>query len=167
MKPLVRSRLLFYGGAATVVVVDQIVKFWVARNLPAYTPVNPIPSLSPVFSFTFVKNTGVAFGMFPQFGGIFRFLTAFVILGILLFQRTLSVKEVWLHLTLGLVTGGALGNLLDRFTRGFVVDFLDVNFWPFRLWPVFNVADSAIVVGVALLLIDSFFTSEEVVTAGA
>jgi len=60
-----------------------------------------------------------------------------------------------------LVTGGALGNLIDRLTHGYVVDFIDVNFWPLRQWPVFNLADSAIVVGVTILLLDAFFVGQK------
>lgn len=167
MKLAFRSRLLFYGGAAIVLVIDQLSKLWVVRTIPAYTPTDFFPWLSPILSFTFVHNTGVAFGLLPQLGEIFKVLVAAVVIGIVFFQRKLAPTEMWMHLALGLVTGGALGNLLDRFTRGFVVDFLDVNFWPFRNYAVFNVADSAVVVGVAILLLDSFLTSQEKVIAGA
>ena len=160
MSVMARGRLLLWGGAALVVALDQLSKAWVVRHLPAYTPVDWIPQLASLFSFTFVKNTGVAFGLFPQLGGIFTILSACVILAILIFQRAIAGADVWLYGGLGLVTGGALGNLIDRLTRGYVVDFIDVNFWPFRQWPVFNVADSAIVVGVTILLLDAFLVPE-------
>lgn len=160
MSVTVRSRLLVWGGAAFVVALDQLSKAWVVRHLPAYTPVDWIPQLASLFSFTFVKNTGVAFGLFPQLGGIFTVFSAVVIAGILIFQHVIAGTDFWLHGALGLVTGGALGNLIDRLTRGYVVDFIDVNFWPFRQWPVFNVADSAIVVGVTILLLDAFLVPE-------
>jgi signal peptidase II len=160
MSVAVRSRLLLWGGAALVVALDQLSKAWVVRHLPAYTPVNWFPQLASLFSFTFVKNTGVAFGLFPQAGGLFTILSAFVIVGILIFQRAIAGTDLWLYGGLGLVTGGALGNLIDRLAHGYVVDFIDVNFWPFHEWPVFNIADSAIVVGVAILLLDAFFLSE-------
>ncbi len=169
MSVTARSRLLVWGGAALVLALDQLSKAWVVRQLPAYTPVDWIPQLAPLFSFTFVKNTGVAFGLFPQLGGIFTILSACVIVVILIFQRVIARTDLWVHGALGLVTGGALGNLIDRLTRGFVVDFIDVNFWPFHEWPVFNIADAAIVVGVTILLLDAFLAPErEVVTdAGA
>ena len=160
MKPAFRSRLLYFGAAATVLVVDQLTKSWVVNTIPPYTPTDHFPWLSPILSFTFVRNTGVAFGLFPQLAEILKVLVACVIVGIIFFQRTLPQTEVWLHLALGSVTGGATGNLMDRFTRGFVVDFFDVNFWPFRNYAVFNIADSAIVVGVAVLLLDSFLTPQ-------
>ncbi len=140
-----------------IVIVDQLVKWWVVRDLPAYTPVDPAAWLRPVLSFTYVKNTGASFGMFPNMNTAFTVLSVIVLILMVIFQRTIP-PQVWMvHVALALVMGGALGNLIDRITRGYVVDFLDVNFWPFASWPVFNVADSAIVVGVAILLIDSFF----------
>ena len=160
MSVTVRSRLLLWGGAAFVVALDQLSKAWVVRHLPAYTPVDWIPQLAPLFSFTFVKNTGVAFGLFPHLGGLFTILSALVIVGILIFQRAIAGADLWLYGGLGFVTGGALGNLIDRLARGYVVDFIDVNFWPLHEWPVFNLADSAIVVGVTILLLDAFYLSE-------
>ncbi len=167
MKPMLRSRLLFFGGVAFVVVLDQLSKVWVVSHLPAYTPVDVVPQLASIFSLTFVKNTGVAFGLFPQLGKAFTILSALVIAGIVVFHRSIAEEVPWLNMALGIVTGGALGNLLDRLTRGFVVDFLDVNFWPLQEWPVFNLADSAIVVGVAILLISSFFASKRMVVMDA
>ncbi|HOU14857.1 MAG TPA: signal peptidase II [Anaerolineae bacterium] len=161
MKPTVRSRLLFFGGVVLVVILDQLSKFWIVQNVPVYTPVNFFPRLAPILSFTFVQNTGVAFGLLPGLGHIFKVLSAVVVVGIMIFHRSIAGMDLWINSALGLVAGGALGNLLDRLTRGFVVDFLDVNFWPLREWPVFNLADSAIVVGVAILLLDAFLTSEK------
>ena len=161
MNVAVRGRLLFFGGAAFVVALDQLSKAWVVRHLSAYTPVDWIPQLASLFSFTFVKNTGVAFGLFPQLGGLFTILSAIVIMGILVFHNVIAETDLWVYGGLGLVTGGALGNLVDRLARGYVVDFIDVNFWPLAQWPVFNIADSAVVVGVAVLLLDAFLLSEE------
>ncbi len=163
MKPSTRSRWLLLGMAAVVVILDQLSKFWVVNNLPPYESASLLPWLDPVFSLTHVTNTGVAFGLFPQFGQLFSILSALVVLMILLFQRSLPANQIWIHIALGLVTGGALGNnLIDRIFRGAVVDFIDVNFWPFQAWPVFNVADSSIVIGVAILLLDSLFSDFEV-----
>ncbi len=155
-----RNRWILIGCAVAVLILDQITKAWVVANLPLYTPVDLVDWLAPILSLTWVKNTGVAFGLFPQLGGFFVILQTLVIVGILIYQRTLPPDELWLHLSLGLVVGGALGNLLDRITRGYVVDFFDVNFWPLHTWPVFNIADSAIVVGVIILFIDSFFEEQ-------
>jgi signal peptidase II len=167
MRARLLSRLLLVGGAVTVLVADQLSKLWVVANLPEYTPVNVFPWLSSILSFTYVKNTGVAFGLFPQLGDFFTILSVLVIGGIVVFQRSLPVTDRWVHLSLGLLTGGALGNLLDRLLRGYVVDYLDVNFWPLHAWPVFNVADSAILVGVTVLLVDSFFFNRQEIPADA
>ena len=122
MKTAARSRLLFFGGVALVVVFDQLVKLWVVRSLPAYTPVNLVPRLAALFSFTFVKNTGVAFGLFPQLGGVFTVLSTVVIAGIFIFRHSIA-GATWGEFRARHGAGGALGNLIDRFTRGFVVDF--------------------------------------------
>jgi signal peptidase II len=142
-----------WGVALLVLVADQLSKAWVVANLPRHVPVDVIPGLQPILSFTYLTNTGVAFGLMPQMGDLFTVLAGVVIVAILYFYRTLEFHGPLVHLALGLQVGGALGNLVDRLFRGSVVDFLDVNFWPFQTWPVFNLADSAIVVGVFLLLI--------------
>jgi signal peptidase II len=162
MKVALRNRLLLIGTAITVLLIDQLTKSWVVHNLPPYTPVNLFPWLKPLLSFTYVKNTGVAFGLFPQLGYVFMVLSALVIIGIFVFQRSVPPNAIWIHVALGLVTGGAVGNnLVDRIARGYVVDFFDANFWPFETWPVFNVADSAIVMGVVILLADSLFVPQD------
>ncbi len=165
MKPALRSRLLLWGSATFIVLVDQISKVWVSRNLPFGIPSDPLPWLRPILSFTYITNTGVAFGMFPQAGEFFKLLSAVVIVGIVLFHRTLPPRDWVTHTALGLQVGGALGNLVDRFVRGSVVDFLDVNFWPFKRWAVFNLADSAIVVGVCILLLNTMWQEHQAAIA--
>ncbi len=160
MNATVRSRLLLLGGASAVLVADRLSKLWVVHTLPEYTTVDMLPWLKPILSFTYVRNTGVAFGLFPQLGHVFMWLSAAVILALLIFYRSVPVEEPWMHLALGLMTGGALGNLLDRVLSGSVVDFLDFNFWPLQDWPIFNVADSAVVVGTAILVLDSLLATE-------
>jgi signal peptidase II len=156
MKLSTQSKLLLVGAAALVVALDQGSKFWVVRNLPLYTPVDVFPWLKPILSFTYITNMGVAFGLFPQLSTLLKFLPLVIIGLIVVFRRSIVVTRPWIDLALGIITGGALGNLCDRLFRGgSVVDFLDVNFWPFRQWPVFNIADSSILVGVGILLLDS------------
>jgi signal peptidase II len=149
------SRLLYFGGTALVIVADQLTKGWVVVNLPEYQSINLFGWLAPILSLTSVRNTGVAFGLFPQLGPLFTVLSLAVVAAILYFRRTIPATELWIHGALGLVSGGAVGNVIDRLARGYVVDFLDVNFWPLHNWPIFNLADSAIVVGVGILLLDS------------
>ena len=108
---------------------------------------------------THVQNTGAAFGLFPQSNGVFVGLTL-AILGLLLkMHRELAAQGILARLGLALVWGGALGNLGDRLRRGAVTDFLDV-YWKGWHWPAFNVADSAITVGVSFLLIQNFFAEK-------
>ncbi|MBN1249085.1 MAG: signal peptidase II [Anaerolineae bacterium] len=150
------SHLLFYGAIVGVLLIDQLSKAWVVENLSLYQPTDLVPWLAPVLSFTSIRNTGVAFGLFQGLGSFFAVFSILVLVGVFAFRRTISPDDLRVHLSLGLVVGGALGNnIVDRLLRGHVVDFLDVNFWPLQNWPVFNIADSAIVVGVAVLLLDS------------
>lgn len=164
MRKIPRSRLLLWGSAALVLLIDQLVKLWVVLNLPEQLPVDVFPWLHPILSFTYLKNSGVAFGLFPQFGDAFTLLALVVVGAIIFFQHSLPLEDWMLHLALGLQVGGALGNLADRLFRGAVVDFLDVNFWPLRTWPVFNVADSAIVVGVVVLFLSTLLEQRQAVS---
>ncbi len=102
--------------------------------------------LSRLFRFTYISNTGAAFGMFPQLGTIFMVIAVIVVVGIVIFHDHLPTENIWVRISLGLQLGGALGNLADRILRGYVVDFVDIGFWP-----IFNIADLSIVVGVAIL----------------
>ncbi|MBN1876140.1 MAG: signal peptidase II [Anaerolineae bacterium] len=154
---LIRNRLLLGGIAAAVLIADQLSKLWVVNHLTLYTSIDYIPWLRPILLFTYVTNTGVAFGMFPQLGDLFAVLNILIVVGIFIFEHSLSSDDLWTRLSLGLITGGAIGNLIDRFVRGSVVDFLDFNFWPLYNWGIFNLADASIVMGVILLLIVSFF----------
>jgi len=155
------SQLIFYGMIPLILVLDQATKAWVTANLALFDPTDIFPWLAPILSFTYVRNTGVAFGLLQGLGRAYALLPVGVVIAVIYFRRSLPVVTQWVHLSLGLVVGGALGNVIDRLLRGFVVDFLDVNFWPFRSWPVFNIADSAVVVGVVILMLDAFFTDYE------
>ena len=161
------SRLLFFGTIALILIVDQLTKAWVVAHLPLYEPRDLWQWLAPILSFTYVKNTGVAFGLLQGLGRAFALLPVLVVVAVVAFRRSLPVDDLWVHLSLGLVVGGALGNVIDRLLRGYVVDFLDVNFHPLQSWPVFNVADSAVVVGVAILLLDTFLAETEEAPADA
>lgn len=161
MKDVVRSRILLYGAAAIVIFADQISKVWIVANLTEYETIQIASWLQPILSITPIRNTGGAFGMFPQLSNIFKYIPIIVVVGILSYQRAIPAQQYWLHIALGLVCGGALGNVIDRFMRGFVVDYFDVTFWPLDKWPLFNIADSAIVVGVAVMLLDTLLAARE------
>lgn len=144
---LTRETLLLAAVAALVLVVDQFTKHLVLTHIPLGSAWAPIPSLARWFTLTHVSNTGAAFGLFPQLAPVFLAIAIAVAVGIVIYSRYLGSGQYLVAASLGLQLGGALGNLVDRLRVGHVVDFLD-----FKLWPVFNCADSAIVIGVVLLL---------------
>jgi signal peptidase II len=134
------------GLAAVVFALDQATKLLIVQNIPLNQSWTLFPTLARVFKLTFITNTGAAFGMFPRFGNVFVIIAAVVILAIVLFYHYLPTQNFWIRVSLGLQLGGAMGNVLDRLVRGYVVDFVDIGFWP-----IFNLADLSIVIGVAIL----------------
>jgi signal peptidase II len=140
--------VLLYGASVGVYVLDRLTKFLAERHLEGRPPIEIIPR---VFQLKFTTNPGGAFGLFGRATWLFVGASFVVIVIILIASR--RPPSLTGAVALGLVLGGALGNLTDRLVRGpgfsgEVVDFLD-----FRVWPVFNVADSCIVIGAALLLL--------------
>jgi signal peptidase II len=141
-----RSELSLLVIAIVILLADQVTKALVLRYLPYQQPWNPIPSLYPLVTLTHVTNTGAAFGLFPNGGLVFTIVALVVVVAILVYYRYLPQHHGLVRLSLGLQLGGAIGNLIDRLRFGKVVDFIDFHFWP-----VFNVADSSIVIGVVIL----------------
>ncbi|MCA2976870.1 MAG: signal peptidase II [Myxococcaceae bacterium] len=132
-----------------------------------FQPRAPIVVSESFFRFRYAENPGAAFGLFRTVpdhlrGPLFHVVSIGAVLLILHSWRQLTGVKVerWARWGLPLVFGGALGNYLDRLARGFVIDFLEAHWFEQAYWPAFNVADSAIVVGVGLLLVDSFVRKE-------
>ena len=147
---LVKNRL-FWVAAIISLVLDQLTKYWVVQNLNL-TETQPL--LQGVFHLTYVTNTGAAFSLFSGHVEWLRWLSlavSFGLMGLAWFGGALNTFE---QLGYGLILGGALGNGIDRFVAGSVVDFLD-----FRLiqFPVFNLADVFINIGLVCLLIATFY----------
>ncbi|MEN8135229.1 MAG: signal peptidase II [Thermodesulfobacteriota bacterium] len=143
--------------AAAVVFLDQMTKWWILSTFQLYESLPVIPGF---FDLTFVVNTGAAFGMLAGEQNLWRQLffitTTLVALVVLCFAfRQYRYEGRSYVIGIGLVGGGALGNLVDRLRFGHVVDFLDFSIRGHH-WPAFNVADSAITVGVAFFLLASF-----------
>ena len=142
-------------AAVVVLVLDLATKAVVERTMTLY---ESIPLL-PFFSLTYVRNTGAAFGILRELSPTLR-LPLFVVVTVAAvgalasYLRQVHDHESWVALALGGILGGAAGNLVDRLRYGEVVDFLHLHYRGFD-WPMFNVADSAITVGVALLLLHS------------
>ena len=142
-----RRALTLYGIAAAVLALDRITKVLAERSLQD-GPVELIPG---VLDLRYTTNPGGAFGLFGGIPWLFVAISAAVIIAIVLASRQLPATAS--AVGLGLVLGGAMGNLIDRAIRGpgfsgEVVDFIDL-----QVWPIFNVADSAIVIGAAVLLL--------------
>jgi signal peptidase II len=132
--------------AVLTLVIDQISKRLVMTSLRLGESWNPVAALERWVSLTYVTNTGAAFGMFPDYGGIFMVIAVVVVVVIIVYHRYLPGEQWLIQISLGLQLGGALGNLLDRLHYGHVIDFID-----FKVWPVFNVADSSVFIGVVIL----------------
>jgi signal peptidase II len=161
--------LLFLGLAGLVVVLDQLTKR-LAEDRLERTGVRsvPLPVVGDYLRFTYVENRGAAFGLLQDQTAFFVFVGVLVVGVIAASYRYLPRSGFRLHLALGLQLGGAVGNLIDRIRQGYVVDFVDFGYHS-NWWPVFNVADSAIVVGVALLALNALSpstTGEETTRVG-
>jgi signal peptidase II len=152
LKRIKPELLILPATAALVLLADQVTKHLVATRLEVGQPWDPVSWLAPILSITHVTNTGVAFGLLQGLGNIFVIAHVVAAVAIIVYSHSLPPGQWALRTALGLALGGALGNLVDRVRHGYVVDFIDVNFWPFTEFPVFNVADASISVGVALLI---------------
>ena len=144
---------LFWIAAAIAIALDQVTKYWVVQGMRLQ---ETIPLWEGVFHFTYVLNTGAAFSLFSNSGGWLRWLSLIVSLGLIALAIIGPPMIRWEQFGFGFILGGALGNGIDRFASGAVVDFLD-----FRLirFPIFNLADVFINVGIACLLIAAFWQS--------
>ena len=150
------------GTALVVLILDQLTKALVLRRLIPGTPVSVVDG---VFSLTLVMNPGLAFGMLSTTPTAWRWIVVVLSMGALAVLGVVGVRLLqtggWVtRLALGLIFGGAIGNLVDRGRFGAVVDFLDF-YWHQYHWPAFNVADSSISVGVALLALRILWPASE------
>lgn len=155
------SRALAYALAAAIFVADQLTKWWVLGPLDLRS-VGQIVIL-PIFNFTYTENHGISLGLLTASTDTARWVlvavTAAIAVGV----------AVWIwrerargdQFALGMVLGGAIGNILDRSTLGYVVDFADLHFGGFRPFLVFNVGDAAISIGVVILLLRAFLIKDE------
>ncbi|MBU0483158.1 MAG: signal peptidase II [Proteobacteria bacterium] len=145
--------------ALAVVLADQLTKWWVMES---FMPHESKVIIAGFFDLTFITNTGAAFGLFAgeQTMGRQIFFVAVGVVALIalaLIFRQQKNQSCFFSWAIGLVAGGALGNMIDRLRFGSVVDFLDFYVSNYH-WPAFNVADSAITVGVGFFLLDAFLT---------
>ena len=138
-----------------IIVLDQASKWIMVLWLSLYETV----AIIPFFNLTMAHNTGAAFSFLAQAGGWQRWffvgLAVLISIGLVVWLKKLSIHARLEAISISLILGGAIGNVIDRIYFGYVIDFFDVYYGSYH-WPAFNIADSAIVIGVGLLIIDSF-----------
>jgi signal peptidase II len=160
MRALVQRIARYHTLLICVLVIlglDQLSKLLVIEKIAygTYHHPPPIPIIEGFLYFVHIGNTGAAWGMFQGFGLMLAMVAMVTITCIYLLRRALSLHLRSMQFAFGLLIGGILGNLYDRVTLGHVVDFIDVHL-PFYRWPAFNIADSAICVGVAAYIFLTF-----------
>jgi len=143
----------FWVAAIIGLAIDQLTKLWVVNTFELTVPPETIPLWPGVFHFTYVTNTGAAFSLFSDNGEWLRWLSLIVSLALVVLGLAVRLTNRWEEVGYGLILSGALGNGIDRFLNGEVVDFFD-----FRLirFPIFNVADVCINIGIVCLIIAAF-----------
>ncbi|MCS6949204.1 MAG: signal peptidase II [Armatimonadota bacterium] len=141
----------FFAGTLLVILFDQASKWWIQWTL---SPGQSVPIVPGVLHFTLSFNSGIAFGLFPQFGRVFLWLSLAIVGVVLVYYLHLPSPSAWTTAIASLLTGGALGNVLDRLRLGHVVDFID-----FRVFPVFNLADTAVTCATILWIVRQWYST--------
>jgi len=139
------------------VLFDQWTKFLVTKHLVYQQDV--IEIIPDFFRLVHIRNTGAAFGMLSKHTFVLSFVSLFMLILIVIFRREFNEDRLIHRIAFGLLIGGIIGNLIDRFKMSYVVDFLDVYIGRSH-WPAFNIADSCICIAVTIYIITSFFTTE-------
>ena len=151
-----RSALLLAGTAVVLYVADQVTKALVVASLPFGAREEVLGDLVQLWH---VRNTGAAFSLFPGATWLFFVVAAGALVMIAYFYRAYRTSTTWIHIVLGAILAGTLGNLTDRLRQGYVVDFVSVGIGEIR-WPTFNVADSSLVLGIGVLVLYLSFVDE-------
>lgn len=154
--------IIFLVGIISLVAIDQLTKWLVVLKLK---PIHDIPIIEGVFHLTYVENRGAAFGIFQGKHLMFIVITAIVVssVSIYYFQLPPGKEYHWMRLAFILLIAGAIGNVIDRLRFGYVIDFL---YFKLINFPVFNIADICVVVGVAILSIFILLTPDEKLIKG-
>ena len=152
---MIKSR--YYLFALLILVVDYVTKWIVSAQL---NPNGSIEILPGYLRLSYWENSGVAFGLLNNVTSIWKpyILAAMAVVAVVvifLYSAHMPADRKLLQMALAIMTGGILGNFLDRIIRGYVVDFIEFHIFDIFVWPTFNAADSAITIGIALLLIDT------------
>jgi signal peptidase II len=163
---VLRSR--FYVLALLVWIVDHLTKWVIRSNLRLSDGWTIIPG---ILRISYVENTGVAFGLFHQVQSVWKpyvlaSMAVVAVAVILVYSLRVPPDRHLLQAALAITLGGILGNFVDRVAHGYVIDFIELHFRDIFHWPTFNVADSAITIGIVLLLVDTVRNPEQKEEAG-
>jgi signal peptidase II len=152
LKKYIKDYAFLLSIAAIIILLDQLTKYFVRTNIHVGNVFLPDLWISQYARIVNVKNTGAAFGMFQSLGGVFTILSFIVSLVILYYFPRVPAEDILLRLAMGMLLGGAVGNLIDRLIQGHVTDFISI--W---IFPVFNMADLSITTGVIILFLDMWW----------
>jgi len=139
-----KKALIIFLVSFLILILDQLIKFVIIKKIPLNSSISVIPK---IFSLSHIHNYGAAFGIFQNSSQLLLWFSI-IIVGIILYIYDRIPKEKIVQILVALVLGGTLGNLIDRIRFGYVIDFLN-----FKIWPAFNLADSAITIGIIGLII--------------
>lgn len=142
--------MIFFVCAGAVFVVDQVSKLLAHAHLRNALPQALIPNF---LHLSYAQNKGGAFSILANHGWLLTVVSMAAVVGILIWSFTIPRREKLTRISLGMIFGGAVGNLFDRFRLGYVIDFIDAHWYNTYHWPTFNVADSFICVGVGLFIV--------------
>lgn len=149
--------LLYYIVAAVIIAIDQLTKWLVVSKMELY---EQIPIIDNFFYLTSHRNSGAAWGILQDQMLFFYIVTVVVLVGVIYYMHTYAKGNKLLSLGLSFILGGAIGNFIDRLLHQEVVDFLDFIIFKYD-YPIFNIADSALVVGVILVIITTFIDEKK------
>ncbi|WP_196594145.1 signal peptidase II [Pectinatus sottacetonis] len=135
---------MFIAFIAAIIIIDQLVKYYIRLTM---LPGMSFPVIPDIFSITYIQNPGAAFGILENQRLFFIIVTLIILVCSAYFYPKIKKMPFFLRFAFSLLLGGAIGNLIDRIRLGIVVDFFD-----FHIWPVFNIADMAIVCGVCMII---------------
>ena len=152
----------YYAISLFVLLLDHLTKWAVRANMDLHSAIELVPNY---LNLSYVRNSGVAFGLLADIESVWKpyILAAIAVVAvivILVYSSRIPLTRTLLQVALAIILGGILGNFLDRIVHGFVVDFIEFHIYDSFHWPNFNVADSAITIGITLLLLDTIKNSE-------
>lgn len=163
MKIFTKFRLIGLAIALTIFAVDQYIKDLIVGPLDLRNQPDGVIGLLPFFDLRWTQNFGISLGLFEATSPEMRWALVLVtaLIALVVFVWMLREKAFGDILGLSFILGGALGNIVDRYTLGYVIDYADLHFGDFRPFLIFNVADAAITIGVVIILARSFFVRDK------